>query len=177
MFLLGREKFRWPLVFYFYGRYAMLIGLIGFVVALDVREPTDCQALYQVLQVLGNSALGVASINLALRTVAVWTGNRYIIVGLAIIIMGQFAIIIRSMFNTKSLFAPGSGCVTVSIESHIFAAMYTYTMGVDLIVLLLTAYKILVNLRNSQSGLVKLLLKGGIAYFAVAFIGNLAAVV
>ncbi|KAL0574389.1 hypothetical protein V5O48_007564 [Marasmius crinis-equi] len=177
MFLLGRKQFRWPLIFYFYGRYAMLLGLIGFVVALDVRDPIDCQALFQFLSVVGNSALGVATINLALRTIAVWSRDKYIIGGLSILIAGQFAIIIRSMFNVTAMFVPGNGCVTLSTQSDIFAAMYITTMGIDFIILLLTSYKIIMGNRGAHSGVVRLLFKDGLAYFGVAFLGNLIAVI
>ncbi|KAL0571958.1 hypothetical protein V5O48_010010 [Marasmius crinis-equi] len=91
--------------------------------------------------------------------------------------MGQFGVIIRSMFNVKAVFVPNAGCATASIESHIFAAMYSYTMGVDFIVMILTAYRTFLNRKYSESGLVKLLFRDGLAYFAVAFVMNLIAVV
>ncbi|KAL0057826.1 hypothetical protein AAF712_015526, partial [Marasmius tenuissimus] len=177
-FITGRKKFRWPLFFYFYGRYAMLIGLIGFVVALDIRHPINCQALYQALLILGNSALGVASVNLAIRTMAVWGNNKMVIAGLSILLAGQFAIIIRSMTNTKGAYVEGTGCVTVSVESRVFAAMYIVTVVVDFVILVLTAYKTYINYRDSRrSGLIRLIFQDGLAYFAVAFLGNLIAVI
>ncbi|KAL0576768.1 hypothetical protein V5O48_005208 [Marasmius crinis-equi] len=177
-FITGKKKFRWPLIFYFYGRYAMLFGLIGFIIALDIRHPINCQALYQVLLVLGNSALGVASLNLAIRTMAVWGNNKFIIGGLSILLMGQFAIILRSMTNTKGIYVEGTGCVTASVQAKIFAAMYTVTMVVDFVILVLTAWKTYINYRNQhRSGLVRLLFRDGLAYFAVAFLGNFIAVI
>ncbi|KAF5363170.1 hypothetical protein D9758_008332 [Tetrapyrgos nigripes] len=173
--LTGRRKFRWPLVFYFCGRYAMLAALIGFTVALDVRNEINCQALYQVLQVLSNTALGVASINLAIRTMSIWDQNRYINAGLSLLILGQFGIIIRSMFHVNATFAPTSGCTVVSAESNILGGMYIYSMGIDLVLLILTAYKL--EFRLTHNGLAKVMVKDGLFYFAFAFIGTLVAVV
>ncbi|KAL0066711.1 hypothetical protein AAF712_006316 [Marasmius tenuissimus] len=107
---------------------------------------------------------------------AVWA-NTYISIGLVVIILGQFGIIIRSMFNVKAAYIDGAGCATTSIESEIFAAMYIYTMGVDFIVLVLTAYKTYINRKIARSGLVTLLFKDGLAYFAIAFLMNLIAVI
>ena len=98
---------------------------------------------------------------------AVWA-NTYITIGLIVLILGQFGVIIRSMFNVKAAYVDGVGCVTLSIESNIFAAMYIYTMGVDFIVLFLTAFKTFSNRKASRSGLITLLFKDGVAYFAVA---------
>ncbi|KIY51556.1 hypothetical protein FISHEDRAFT_36981, partial [Fistulina hepatica ATCC 64428] len=180
-FLQGKKMFKWPLIFYFWGRYAMLGGLIGFIIAIDsTRTYIHCQQLYTVLQVLGNSALGVASINLAIRTMVIWSYNRSVVVGLVALSCGHFAIIIRSMFNVSAEWIQGSGCATTRIESVIFAAMYIYTMCFDFIVMSLTAYKLIfaegASFRRS-SAIMKLLFRDGLVYFVIAFGGNFVAVI
>lgn len=67
-FISGRKRFRWPLGFYFAGRYCLLFALVGILISLDVTEPVNCQALYTFNQVCGNAAIGLASVNLSLRT-------------------------------------------------------------------------------------------------------------
>ncbi|THU90788.1 hypothetical protein K435DRAFT_727849 [Dendrothele bispora CBS 962.96] len=177
MFITRQKRFRWSLILYFYGRYAMLITLIGYIIALDVRDPVNCQALYQVLQVIGNSALGVATINFAIHTGSIWNQDQYIILGLGLLIAGQFGIIIRSMFNVKAAFVPRTGCTMVSIETTIFAAMYICTAVVVFVTLVLTGYKLTFPKTGSRSGLLKLLFIDGLFFFLVAIIGNIVAVV
>jgi len=67
-FISGKRKYRWPLTFYFIGRYSLLAALIGIIIALDVRSELDCQSLYTFNQCMGNIAIGMASVNLSLRT-------------------------------------------------------------------------------------------------------------
>lgn len=75
-------------VFYFANRYFLLFALIGMyvsahlpksmrcslvrsyhrAVALNVTKEVNCQALYTYNQVFGNASIGLASINLSLRT-------------------------------------------------------------------------------------------------------------
>ncbi|KAF5353674.1 hypothetical protein D9758_008646 [Tetrapyrgos nigripes] len=146
----------------------MLIGLGGFIIALNVRGPINCQALYVVLSVMGHTALGAASVNLGIRTKAIWGQNCYVNAGLILFFLGQFGIIVRSMFNVKGIvFVPGAGCALVKIDSTIFAAMYIYTMSTDLIIVILTAIKLIIQPRKnmalaSRSGMVKLLFKDGL---------------
>ncbi|KAJ7598061.1 hypothetical protein C8J56DRAFT_883359 [Mycena floridula] len=177
-FLFGKRRFGWPMVFYFYGRYAMLGGLVGFVFILDVKNEINCQAAYTALQVIGNTALGVASINLSIRTMAVWSYHRYVVGTLIILILGHFGIILRSVFNSKSTWVDGAGCVTSQVQSTIFAAMYIYTMVLDLIILVLTAYKLGYQENGRyRTAISTLLFRDGLFYFVVAFVGNLIAVV
>ncbi|GLB38846.1 hypothetical protein LshimejAT787_0600080 [Lyophyllum shimeji] len=177
-FVTGERKFKWPMFFYFYGRYAMLGGLIGFVIVLDSTKEIACQAAYTTLQVLGNTALGVASINLAIRTSAVWGKKNYVRIPMLVLLLGQFGIILRSVFNAESVWVEGMGCVTSNVQSKVFAAMYIYTMAFDFLILLLTAYKLwFANRSQHRSRIVRLLFQDGLVYFVVAFVGNLIAVI
>jgi hypothetical protein len=56
-------------------------------IALNVTTQVDCQALYTFNQLFGNAAIGLASVNLSLRTMALWQMNRYVVVPLVALIM------------------------------------------------------------------------------------------
>ncbi|KAK0480509.1 hypothetical protein EDD18DRAFT_1205509 [Armillaria luteobubalina] len=175
----GEQKFRWPLFFYFYARYGMLGVLICFAVALNVTK-TDihCQGLFLFIQIVGNTCLGVASINLSIRTIAVWGQSIYVIVSLVALICGQFGIILKSVTNVHASFIYGAGCSIDSTESSLFAAMYLYTMGTDFIVMCLMVYKLWYKRRHQQrSRIMKLMFVDGLAYFALAFVVNLLAAI
>ncbi|KAG0706947.1 hypothetical protein DFH29DRAFT_797532, partial [Suillus ampliporus] len=64
-FISGKRLFRWPLMFYFSGRYSLLFGLIG-TYRYRTQHEVNCQALYTFNQVFGNTAIGLASIDLSL---------------------------------------------------------------------------------------------------------------
>ncbi|KAG7447372.1 uncharacterized protein BT62DRAFT_892523 [Guyanagaster necrorhizus] len=168
----GEQKFRWPLFFYFYARYGMLGVLIGFAIALNVTKThIDCQGLFLFIQIVGNTCLGVASINLSIRTIAVWGESLYVTIPLAALICGQFGIILKSVTNVHASFIFGSGCSIDSSESTLFAAMYLYTMGTDFIVMCLMVYKLWYKRRHQhRSRIMRLMFVDGLAYFALAYV-------
>lgn len=177
--ITGKQRFRWPLIFYFYGRYAMFGGLIGFVIALnETTTRMNCNVLYTFLQFLGNTALGTASINLSIRTIAIYSQKLYVIVPLSVVILGHWIIILRSVTNVSAIWVDGSGCAVASSNPKLFVAMYVYSMGFDFIVMCLMAYKLGFVKRNQhRSQIVQLMFIDGLGYFLTAFLVNLVAVV
>jgi hypothetical protein len=160
---------------------------------------------------MGSGAQVVASINLAIRTyvlpfvrlsssqniniqclithslnrMAIWNQKRSINTFLVLLILPQLGLTIRSMFNANGVhYIPEKGCVPISIDTEIYATMYIYTMIVDLIVVVLMAYKLIIQPRRMElecpamaggprSTLVKLLFSDGLAYFIVACVWRL----
>ncbi|KAJ8089629.1 hypothetical protein PM082_014887 [Marasmius tenuissimus] len=178
-FVSGRRKFRWPMIFYFYARYAVLALFAGIIVARFIDHPINCNVLFAFITSLGTTALGAASLNLAIRSMAVWGNDRLVVIGLSILLAGQFVAILRSVPATVGgSYVEGTGCVIVSAQADIFAAMYTVTMVVDFVILSLTAYKTYIEYRNMyHSGLIKLIFRDGLAYFFVVFLSNLFAMI
>ncbi|KAK0480468.1 hypothetical protein EDD18DRAFT_1205376 [Armillaria luteobubalina] len=177
--ITGKQRFRWPLIFYFYGRYVMFGGLIGFVIALnETTTPMNCNVLYTFLQFLGNTALGTASINLSIRTIAIYSQKLYVVVPLSVLILGHWIIILWSVTNVSAIWVDGSGCAIASSNPKLFVAMYVYSMGFDFIITCLMAYKLGFVKRNQhRSQIVQLMFIDGLGYFLTAFLVNLVAVV
>ncbi|KAK1234103.1 hypothetical protein PQX77_002699, partial [Marasmius sp. AFHP31] len=178
-FISGRKKFRWPMIFYFYARYAALTLFICIFAARNIDHPIDCDSLFTLILILGTTAFGVASLNLAIRTIAVWGNNRLVVIGLSILLAGQLAATMRSIPNTVGgRYIEANGCVIVSAEPDIFATLYIVTMLVDLVILSLTAYKTYTEYRNIYyGGLIKLIFRDGLTYFVVVFLSNLFAMI
>ncbi|KAH8096700.1 hypothetical protein BXZ70DRAFT_896101 [Cristinia sonorae] len=173
-FISGRHgrKFRWPIIFYFLDRYCLLLAMIGLLVTLDTNRELNCMAFVRFNQFAGNCAVGFASINLAIRTMAIWSQNRYVISGLTLLILGHWSIILTGVL-IGSRWAPGVGCSLVSVNSKILSAMFIYSMCFDFIVLCLSAFKLCHRREGSQ--IVQLLFKDGLIYFVVAFVSNMVA--
>jgi hypothetical protein len=57
----------------------------------------NCQALYTFNQLAGNAAVGLASINLCIRTLAIWSQNKWIKVLLFVIILGHWSLILQGI--------------------------------------------------------------------------------
>ncbi|KAH9947450.1 hypothetical protein B0H21DRAFT_334560 [Amylocystis lapponica] len=173
-FISGQKRFRWPLAFYMAGRYCLLAALIGILVALDSTSEINCQALYTFNQFAGNAAVGLASINLSIRTIAVWNQSRYVVIPLVLVIFGHWSLILQGVL-LKAAWIPGTGCDITNTNNTILAATFIYSMCFDALVMCLNAWKLARNIRRSQ--IMALLFKDGLIYFVVAFVSNLIATV
>ncbi|KAJ7143294.1 hypothetical protein C8R43DRAFT_571340 [Mycena crocata] len=174
-FISGKRNFRWPMIFYFLNRYCLLFSMIGIAIALNVTTEIDCQGLYTFNQCFGNAAIGLASINLSLRTIAVWNQRWYICVPLIGIILGHWSLLLHGIL-LKAAWIPEQGCVITSTDNHLLAITFIYSMAFDFTVLSLTAYKLLFP-TGGKSRLVSLIFNDGLIYFVIAFLSNLVATI
>ncbi|KAJ6557936.1 hypothetical protein B0H19DRAFT_1149079 [Mycena capillaripes] len=172
----GRKPFRWPLAFYFANRYLLLAAMAGIAVALDSTKEINCQAIYAFNQFAGDAAVGLASINLSLRTLAIWSQNGWIKILLIVIILGHWSLILQGVLLKAHWDDTLQTCVITSSNSTILAATFTYSMGFDLLVFLLNAYKLGIR-RKSKSKLSKMIFKDGLIFFFIAFLANLVATI
>lgn len=176
-FITGKKKFRWPMAFYFANRYFLLFALIGIAIALNVTTEVNCQALYTYNQVFGNAAIGLASINLSLRTIAVWSQNKALVVLIVLVVMGHWSLLLHGIL-LKAEWVPGQGCVITNTSNTILAATFIYSMCFDFTVLVLTAVKLSLPRKHSDSSrLVKLIFNDGLIFFIIAFLSNMLATI
>ncbi|KAI6103818.1 hypothetical protein EDD16DRAFT_297640 [Pisolithus croceorrhizus] len=171
--LTRKHAFRWPLFFYFSGRYIMLIALVGIIVSVDPPRMLSCRDLVTFNQLAASASLGLACINLAIRTIAVWH-NKWITRLIILLVLGHWSLVLQSGLVITS-WTPTSGCVIVETKNMILAATSLYAMGFDFIVLCLLAYKLAFTHDLGTSALGRLsrrLISEGILYFVVSFICN-----
>ncbi|EKM58093.1 uncharacterized protein PHACADRAFT_252102 [Phanerochaete carnosa HHB-10118-sp] len=172
-YITGKKRFHWPLIFYFLDRYLLVFAMIGILTALDVTTEVNCQTLYTFNQLVGQATIGLASINLAIRTMALWSQNLYIVVPLVLVILGHWSLILQGVL-LKAVWMPGQGCLITHTNNTVLAATFIYSMCFDFIVLVLTAAKLAFP-QGQRSQLMKLLFKDGLIYFVIAFLSNLLA--
>ncbi|QRV76416.1 hypothetical protein RhiJN_04431 [Ceratobasidium sp. AG-Ba] len=154
-------------------RYSILLALIMLNVATSITYKVDCQALYIIIQIFGNIAIGAASGLLMLRAIAIWSRSKYIIGGLAVIALGHWTILFINIVTVRSRWEPAlNTCVVVGTTNKLLRMVYTYTMGFDFIVLVVSTVGLMRSGGRQGSDLWKLLFHDGIVYFVVAFLGN-----
>lgn len=181
-FISGRRKFRWPLVFYFLGRYLMLGTLVGIIIALNHTTPgLDCHGLYLFNQLAGSACSGLACINLSLRTIAVWGNNRFVIGGLVLLMLGHWALILQGVQLTVG-FVDGVGCVIQKTNNTLLAATFIYTMSFDLVIMVLNVWRLAfggsgTSAMRKHSGVAQMIFGDGVIYFFIAFLGSFVATV
>ncbi|KDQ58621.1 hypothetical protein JAAARDRAFT_193167 [Jaapia argillacea MUCL 33604] len=164
-------------IFYFANRYLMLFTLVGITVSLNVTAPINCQALYTFNQFCGTATIGLASINLSIRTMFLWLQKWYIVGPLVVIIIGHWSILLHGVLVEAAYF-PGQGCVITKASGPIIAAAFVYAMVFDFIVLLLTGIRLAFpvggsSMHRRKSRLTNLIFTDGLIYFFIAFLANL----
>ncbi|KZT23647.1 hypothetical protein NEOLEDRAFT_1157177 [Neolentinus lepideus HHB14362 ss-1] len=174
-FVSGKKSFRWPMIFYFANRYFLLIALICILVLLNLKAEINCQAFYTFAQCFGNASIGLASINLSIRTMAVWSQKWYIVVPLVLVILGHWSMLLHGILLT-AVWVPGEGCAITTTSNTLLAATFIYTMCFDLAVLCLMAWK-LASPWKGRSALFKMIFADGLIYFVVAFLANMVATI
>lgn len=169
--LTGKRSFKWPLIFYFWTRYALFWSLIAIAVALNVTTQINCQSLYTFAQFTGNTAIATASNCFMLRTIAVWQKKMAIVIPLIIISLGQWALFLFGIVSLKAQWVDSAdACVVTQASPVVLDAIFLYTMSYDFIVLVLTLWGLLTT--PGRSGLWSLIFRDGILYFALSFFFN-----
>lgn len=69
----------------------------------------------------------------------------------------------------KAIWIPGQGCTITQTDSKLLAATFIYSMAFDLLVLILTAYKLLYP-ATGRSRLVELIFNDGLIFFVIALV-------
>lgn len=167
------RDFKWPLSFYFTCRYSILVALILLNFVNSVKSEINCQASYTSAQLFGNIAIGAASNLLMFRSMAIWSRTLWVVIPLTLIAMGHWAILLHGVIAVRSIWNAQAGvCVVTGTSTLFLRLLYGYTMAFDLLVLVLSVAGLMRTGHGRGSGLWKLLFRDGIAYFAVAFVGN-----
>ncbi|XP_006463260.1 hypothetical protein AGABI2DRAFT_194141 [Agaricus bisporus var. bisporus H97] len=179
-FIRGKKTFRWPMIFYFLNRYLFLVAMILMAVSLDSIKVLNCHALYIFEQLAGNACIGLASISLSIRTMAIWGWNKYLVGSFIVIILGHWSLIFQGA-QLKVTWIPGSGCFPVETHNRIFVVIFIYAMCFDLLILSLTTYKLVNRLSGNdamgKSKLAHVIFRDGLIYFVIAFVANVLATI
>lgn len=104
-FLSGKKKPRWPMIFYFLGRYLTLTSLLGYISVFLLSTESESQngeiytLLYVLFQLTAVCGIGLASINLAIRVIAVWEQKAHFVVAILVLILVHWAFIIAALIQ------------------------------------------------------------------------------
>ncbi|CAL1698259.1 unnamed protein product [Somion occarium] len=174
-FISGKKKFHWPMIFYFLARYLILMCLIGILVALNTTTPVNCAALYGVVGFAGQASVGLPSLILAIRTMVIWRMDLRVVIPLSVLIVGHWVFILLGSVITGN-WVDGQGCLFDVHYHYALIVTFVYSVCFDLLVLSLTAWKLLLN-KQRRSQIVKLMFNDGLIYFVACFVVNVPAMV
>ncbi|KAF9524367.1 hypothetical protein CPB83DRAFT_616449 [Crepidotus variabilis] len=174
--LTGKKPFRWPLFFYFASRYCTLGSLIAGIAMFDIPS-VSCHAAFTATLVLTHMSLGLASINLAVRTIAIWAQSKYVSWILCFIIVGQWSLIVVQATTVSTIDLPGGGCMPETKNFKWVTAIYVYSLGIDSIVIFLNIWKLRGGLGMRSATFTHVIFRQGIFYYMIAFLFDFVAIV
>ncbi|KAH8100032.1 hypothetical protein BXZ70DRAFT_201080 [Cristinia sonorae] len=180
-FVTNRKKFTWPMVPYFLGRYLALIFACLNVYRATPRSNVTklCPELFDeaVLPVactLGaqNTLYGIAfvmlpalaSMNLSIRALAIWSFNIRVAITLFVLTMAHLAVTIYLLVNESS--SSSSTLLVPLMSSDSFAGIVELISAsvVDAVIFVLASYRLFFP-RLKHSVLVNRMLQEGLVYF------------
>ena len=103
---------------------------------------------------------------------ALWSHDKKIVIPIVLVILGHWSLILQGVL-VKASWVDGAGCVVTSTNNTILAATFIYSMIFDLLILLLSMYKLVLGVRGGRSQLMGLLFKDGLVYFFIAYVISL----
>ncbi|KAF9534926.1 hypothetical protein CPB83DRAFT_879194 [Crepidotus variabilis] len=188
--LTRKRQFKWPLIFYFANRYVYLIHsilLLLFTNSSTAHPWNNCQDLFISLIAFSNLSLGLASANLAIRTLAVWNFNRCLSFLVTVLIGGHWIFGLTLACSYKATWAPGIGCIPRQDHFVLSAALSIYTVSFDGLMLILNAYKLgfrtstTLQVMAATTGrkwtLTSVVMFHGSSYFIISFLINLSFII
>ena len=120
---------------------------------------------------------------------ALWSHDKRVVVPIVIIILGHWSLILQgectafvALFDSErgssyvsgvlvqASWDPLAGCVVVNTNNTILAATFIYSMCFDLVILLMSMYKLVIGVKGGRSQLMTLLFKDGLVYFFIAYV-------
>jgi len=175
-FLLRKRTFKYPVLVYWLSKYSVLWFIVGVNVTFQVTHRIGCQAISFFIDLSNRAGIAAASNLLLLRTLALWEQDRRVLYPMAVLSLGQWALLLHNVFIVKESWSDAQQtCVVQSVGDGYVKAQFIYTMLFDLIVLVL-ALRALLKLPG-RSSLWKLLFLDGFLYFLIAFTCYLAATI
>ncbi|OBZ76867.1 hypothetical protein A0H81_02926 [Grifola frondosa] len=88
----GRREWRWPTLVYLLNRCATLATVVCEFVGLNLKSKFNCDYWVHSILSLGYIAIGLSSILLALRVMAVWNRNLSVVVLITALLMINMAV-------------------------------------------------------------------------------------
>ncbi|KAF9535174.1 hypothetical protein CPB83DRAFT_889082 [Crepidotus variabilis] len=179
-----RRKFTIPMLFYVLNKYFFMGAVISGFVSQFNYQSVSCTASYKSSFLLGNMSLGLAGMNLAIRTVAIWAGDRRLMVGLSLLILIHWVIIIIHVAGVHAKYIPNMGCSPPEFSHELTIIILVYSLFFDALVCTLNFYKLRANARvllqpskRNFVGIAQVVLLQGLIYFIIAFLVNFSTII
>ncbi|KZV76808.1 hypothetical protein PENSPDRAFT_679826 [Peniophora sp. CONT] len=165
----GKRRYLWSIWVYSGCRLAMLLCFLLLVVQQNGWLTQHCTAFY--IAALGSSyvSLGLASLLIVLRTVAVWERRKSVMFIAYSVWVVSVAFNIRDLTFLRAYFSPDyQSCI--AYDTHEFVLNTAGILGSDALLLLLMLIGILRMREARRFGIARFLFRQGVVWLALAML-------
>lgn len=192
-FLSLKERLRWDMAVYFAGRYLALSALLGSFISLFTTANIDstsqqlryCLSTFVLFQLLGPWCIGLASMNLGIRVLSLWTQRGFFIRSLLVVmfviwglIISDLVVVVNEVYTTRPWYTDNCIGPSSAIHTRLSLAISVLAVLFDLSVLVALWIKLrALEERPGESPTSGVLLRDGRIYFLTSFLVNTASLV
>ncbi|KZV76782.1 hypothetical protein PENSPDRAFT_747347 [Peniophora sp. CONT] len=161
------KPYRWTIWVYSGCRIFMLLGFLLLVAAMDGWSSQHCTALYASAMATSYTSIGLASLLIVLRIVAIWEKHAVVVTMASIIWLMGVVLNVRDVTLLRATYSSTyKSCVPY--DTNKFLPNSVGILGSDFLLLCLMLVGILRKREASRTGIVRLLYRQGIVWLAVA---------
>jgi len=168
------------MIFYFLGRYLVLASLIGLIIIADaVTLLYPIVAAYILFQLSGVCAIGLASINLAIRVFALWNKKVGLMIPIFFLIIAHWTLTLITLItciNDSQATAYVSPLPSSMRNAVLSLCISVLAMMLDLVILVSLWYRLSSFRSSAASPTGRVLLRDGSMYFLTSLALNTASV-
>ncbi|VDB95642.1 unnamed protein product [Peniophora sp. CBMAI 1063] len=167
----GRRAWKWTFLPYLLCRFSYLGAIVCLLLGLDARDPFSCVTWARFVLLMLYGTIYMASVLIALRTVAIWNRNRLVVAFSLSGTLVLLALLIYGVVEAQAFWDNQSDRTCIVPSSEVFTTllpMLTSTLAVDMSFLLLMLWGLL-RLRDARRwGIGRFLWTQGIVWLMIA---------
>jgi len=171
----GHRPYRWSIWIYSLTRLATLLVVIFAMIRIDVTAPYNCEVEATFLYIFGYTAPAAASFLIVLRNIAIWNGNKFVMVVAAGVWLANVGFAIHSVTRIRAFWTPLlTTCIISDIKLNLIT---TLIIDVTLLLIMLVGLLRLGFHERGVYGLGRLMWKQGLIWLFLATIAEIPPVV
>ncbi|TFK49474.1 hypothetical protein OE88DRAFT_1737087 [Heliocybe sulcata] len=128
----GKRPLRWTMLVYILSRWLMVLDLGVFLAMLNVKTEVNCSAAFKAVIGLGNIAVGLASLLLMIRAVAINASRKIYLFPLVAILLVNWATLLHAVYVADAVWDPQSSACSLR-DTRSFAVNILVSFFADLV--------------------------------------------
>ncbi|EPQ59075.1 hypothetical protein GLOTRDRAFT_136045 [Gloeophyllum trabeum ATCC 11539] len=103
---IGKQRFKWSMLIYVACRWLTLIDIALFLTVFNVKTELNCSAATKAITALAHVAIGLTSVLLMLRTIAINGGAKWVVFPLVAILLANWGTLLHGIYVADAVWVP-----------------------------------------------------------------------